>query len=65
MQPNPETQQNIEDYIAGKLYPDQIERLWTQFLEEPEWLDYFKISLGLHLLNEKEMTCEMEVTDLV
>lgn len=41
------TIQGINDYARGKLSNDKIEKLWTTFLKEPEWLDYLETELYL------------------
>ena len=33
--------QQIEDYVLGRLRPSEIDRLWIEFLKEPEWHSYF------------------------
>jgi len=34
-------QENIDRYIAGELNRQEIDQLWIEFLQDPEWYSYF------------------------
>lgn len=37
--------EKIEDYILGRLTQVEIDELWVEFLNAPEWLGYLVIEL--------------------
>ncbi len=41
------TLQRIEDYLNGKLGPDEIDELWAHLLQYPEYYSHLKIQAGL------------------
>jgi len=43
-------QRQIENYILGKLTANEIDKLWTEFLNVPEWYDYFITEIHLRAL---------------
>lgn len=45
-----EMMEKIENYILGQLTKDEIDELWMEFLQAPEWLKYFEIELQLRHL---------------
>lgn len=49
-----QTQQQVKQYIRGKLSDKEIDKLWVRFLTVPEWYDYFETELHLTaILNEQ------------
>ena len=48
-----ETQHTIDQYIAGKLSPDEIDHLWAEMLSDPEAYDYLKVVANAHHLANK------------
>lgn len=42
--------QRIEDYLLGRLNPQEIEELWIEFLKDPEWFEVFEIELMIRRL---------------
>lgn len=47
MQTDIHIQKQIQEYITCKLSNDQIDKLWANFLEMPEWYNYFITELHL------------------
>lgn len=45
--------EQINQYIQGELTQDEIEDLWKQFLQHPEWYDWFETELHLRSLINK------------
>lgn len=43
----------IDKYIKGELSQDEIDELWKQFLQNPEWYDWFETELHLRSLIKK------------
>jgi tetratricopeptide (TPR) repeat protein len=43
----------IDKYIKGELSQDEIDDLWKQFLQHPEWYDWFETELHLRSLIKK------------
>jgi len=39
--------QQIESYVRGELSETEIDYLWTQFLKNPEYYNWFEIMLML------------------
>lgn len=39
--------QQIDKYIRGELTEHEIDLLWIEFLESPQWLEYLIIELTL------------------
>ncbi len=37
--------QRIEDYLLGKLNPQEIDELWIEFMKQPEWFEVFEMEL--------------------
>lgn len=50
--PNIDIQRKIEAYLQGRLSSKEIEELWTDFLLEPEYLDYTETLANLQALNK-------------
>lgn len=42
-----EMMERIESYILGRLTQDEIDELWIQILQAPEWLGYLEIEIHL------------------
>ena len=51
-----EMQQRIETYISEGLPPDEENKLWIEFLRNPDWYDYFITLLNLHALFKRSKT---------
>lgn len=45
--------EQIDRYIRGELSQDEIDELWKQFLQHPEWYDWFETELHLRSLIKK------------
>jgi len=45
-------QENIDRYISGKLSRQEIDQLWIEFLQDPEWYAYFLTLLHLYAMAE-------------
>lgn len=45
--------ERIDQYIRGELSQDEIDELWKQFLQHPEWYDWFETELHLRSLIKK------------
>lgn len=45
--------EQIDQYIRGELSQDEIDELWKQFLQHPEWYDWFETELHLRSLIKK------------
>ena len=45
---NNKIEQLVQDYLRGKLDPQQTDELWALLLENPEHLDYMKTLLAIH-----------------
>lgn len=35
--------QRIEDYLLGRLNPQEIDELWIEFMKDPEWFEVFEM----------------------
>lgn len=46
-------QKKIEQYIQGRIGPEEEDQIWIRFLEDPKWFDYFNTLLGLHAIASK------------
>ncbi|MDZ7717933.1 MAG: hypothetical protein U5K72_03810 [Balneolaceae bacterium] len=46
--------EKIDQYIKGELSQDEIDELWKQFLQHPEWYDWFETELHLRSLIKKK-----------
>lgn len=45
--------EKIDQYIQGELSQDEIDELWKQFLQHPEWYNWFETELHLRSLIKK------------
>lgn len=43
-------QKKIEKYIFGRLSQEEIDTLWMEFLQVPEWVRYLEIETNLRAL---------------
>ena len=47
-------EQEIDDYLAGRLSPEEIDDLWAELIQDDYYLDYMKSAASLKKLIENE-----------
>lgn len=52
-----EVQEKIEKYVRGELTEKEEDKLWIEFLAEPEWYRYFDTWLHVLFMGRKSNTC--------
>lgn len=51
---NNDLEEKIDDYLAGKLSPEETDELWVELIQDDYYLDYMKSAASLKKLVENE-----------
>jgi len=50
---NPAAIEKIENYMTGKMNTKDIEELWSFFIQNPEWYNFFENYLTMKSLSDQ------------